>query len=115
MQDVQPFLQHQTVTFVCQLVNVTGDQCSEILQQLDLLDSYAAEEEEESPLVLLAPSEGLLSPLPGSRRSWGWWWQIPPLLARAGMAPLVALAPPKRRACWSQASSAHKRPCVCQH
>lgn len=57
--EVQPFLQNQTVAFVYQLINIAGDWCSEILQQLDLLDSYAAEEEEDSPVAKPGPAASL--------------------------------------------------------
>lgn len=57
--ELQPFLQNQAVTFVCQLINIARDWCSEILQQLDLLDCYAAEEEEDSPMATPGPATSL--------------------------------------------------------
>ncbi|CAN0307069.1 unnamed protein product, partial [Bubo scandiacus] len=50
VHELQPFLQHWTVTFVRQLIDVAAERCSEqILRQLELLDSQAAEDQERSP------------------------------------------------------------------
>lgn len=56
VQQLQPFSQGQAVTFVCQLIDVTAEWCrEELLQQMDLLNSPAAKEQEKENSTVATP------------------------------------------------------------
>ncbi|CAM9573527.1 unnamed protein product [Bubo scandiacus] len=57
VRELQPLLQHRTVTFVRQLVAVMAERCRErFMQQLEPRDSQAAEEQEHSPAATPGPA-----------------------------------------------------------
>ncbi|NXL54064.1 TOPRS ligase, partial [Podilymbus podiceps] len=57
VRELQPFLRHQTGTFVRQLIDVAAERCGEqILRQMERLDSHAAEEGEHSPAATPSPT-----------------------------------------------------------
>ena len=118
VRELQPLLQHRTVTFVRQLIDVTADQRSEqILRLLDLLDSRGAEEQEDSPAATPGPAAspgGTPAPNPRAQEEpheeLGQAVADPSVAGQGGdCSPAGPRRPPKRRASRSQASSAHKR------
>ncbi|KAK4815742.1 hypothetical protein QYF61_006780 [Mycteria americana] len=124
VRELQPILQHQTVTFVRQLIDVAADRCSEqILRQLELLDSHAAEEREDGPAAAPGPAASPGGTLAPSARAQEEPHEEPvqavadPSVAGRGRAcsPGRPRRPPKRRASGSRASSARKRPRRRQH
>ncbi|CAM9168973.1 unnamed protein product [Bubo scandiacus] len=57
VRNLQPFLEHRTVTFVRQLVAVVAERCRErFMWQLEPRDSQAAEEQEHSPAATPGPA-----------------------------------------------------------
>ena len=118
VRNLQPFLQHQTVTFVRQLIDVAADRCGEqILRQLELLDSPAAEEQEDRPTATPSPAAspgGNPVPNPGLQEEphaeLGRTVAEPSTAGQGGEgSPGGPRQPQKRRASGSQASPAHKR------
>ena len=118
--ELQPFLQHQTVTFVRRLIDVAADGRSEqILRQLDLRDSPGAEQQEDSPAAPPGPAAspgGTPAPNPRAQEEpheeLGQAAADPSVAGQGGdCSPAGPRRPPKRRASRSQASSAHKRQC----
>lgn len=69
VRELEPFLQHQTATFVRQLISVATGRCREqILQQRGLLHSRAAEEREDGPADSPGPADSLEgTPAPSPR------------------------------------------------
>lgn len=120
--ELQPFLQHQMVIFVHQLIDVTAHQCGEqILRQLELLEYYAAKEQEDSPMATSGPTVspgGPPAPNPRVQKELHEeLGQVVPGPSPAGQK-LLAGEPQhvlKRRASVSSASLAHKRPRHSQH
>lgn len=120
VQELQPFLQHQTVSFVRQFIDVVADRCREqILRHLQLLEPHAAEEQEDSPASSPGPAA---SPGPTPAPNPSAQEEPPEELGQAVAGPSAAgqgrdcspgrpRRPPKRRTSGSPDSSAHKRPC----
>ncbi|CAN0196126.1 unnamed protein product [Bubo scandiacus] len=116
---LQPFLQHWTVTFVRRLVAFVAERCRErFMRLMELLDPQDVEEQEHSPVATPGPATAPGdTPAPDPRA------QEEPReeLGQAVAGPSAAgqstdCSPggprhrPKRRASCSQDSSAHKRP-----
>ncbi|PKU42596.1 trans-acting transcriptional protein icp0 [Limosa lapponica baueri] len=122
--ELQPFLQNQMVTFVHQLIHVLSrDWCSGILQQLDLLDSYATEEGEDSPVATPGPTTSLVgTPTHTPREQEEPHKELVQVAADPSTSgqsrdcsPGWPWCPLKRRANSLPASLAHKKSCLWQH
>ncbi|XP_021154917.2 uncharacterized protein LOC110365176 [Columba livia] len=119
VRELRPFLRDQTATFVRQLMDVAAERCSErVLRQLPLLQSPAAQQQDDSPADTPGPTAspgGPAAPSPPAQE------EPPEELGQAVAGPSTAAQgrdrspgeprrAPKRRASVPSTSAAHKRP-----